>query len=110
MKLGKLNAAIRDEKYVTVPIHFPNGEQRSVRVQKTDLIANLQDAYDKERAVETDLELIDGEIRGLVAADRVARAEAINSDDLLGDSVPSEPLYELIGNTTPDIPVDDLLS
>jgi len=100
MKLGNLNAIIRKEKLVRIPVYFANGERRSIRVQKTDFIEQLQDAYDKDRTAETGMELSDGELRGLLTP--VIDKHGLPATELEDD------LDDLLGSG--ESTIDDLLS
>jgi hypothetical protein len=116
MKLGKLNSAIRVCSKVRVPIVFPNGEQTTVLVQKTDLIKQLQEAYGKQRAEETDLELIKGTITWPQTEDGApVQIEQEELDSLLGgEDLPStqaaDDFDEIMGCAPAiEIDLDDLL-
>ena len=91
MKLGKLNTSIRECKKVRIPFTLPGGVVIEVLVQKTDLIKQLQEAYDKQRATETGLSIEKGFVQ--VVEEGFSEAASVNKisnprdfDDLLGDA------------------------
>lgn len=70
MKLGALNAAIRDAEKVSVFFNAGGRVPLAVAVQKTSLIEALKDAFPEGRAHETGLALTEG---GFLTSEAVAR-------------------------------------